>query len=232
MARNDSTQDSKGSGVNVSKPDRKAGGTIVPIIVAIIGAIASLGVARITATNSAKPAAIEAVGAELGVLVGTIITSVVPPEELPNVDIGLKGFDPQKARWVPADGRTVAGSRYAVLYQKTTVPDLRGLFLRGLNRSEMNLVRTDMFAAPNDSGRVAGYQPQMDSLQMHSHRYEVGGGSAHHGGTFAGVEGDNTYASARILEPMTIDREKNGDVRTDVETRPKNAAVFYYIRIN
>jgi hypothetical protein len=37
---------------------------------------------------------------------------------------------PEAAKWVLCDGRNVAGSRYATVTGQTTVPDLRGAFIR------------------------------------------------------------------------------------------------------
>lgn len=48
--------------------------------------------------------------------------------------------------WVLADGRSVTGSRYATLTGKTTIPDLRGVTLRGKNNG-----RSDGYENPSFS---------------------------------------------------------------------------------
>jgi len=214
----------------MSNGESHKSGIVVPIIVALIGALASIAVAWITATQSAKPVAREAVGDELAVLVGTVIVSLVPPEKLAEISEDSRGLNPTKARWLPADGRDVLGSRYAEFIE-TSVPDLRGLFLRGLNRSEQGRVRSGEVAALDDATRKPG-SPQSAAIQGHGHKYEIGAkeGDRYYDGAFSGVTGTGKYSWGRILEPTTID--EYGNVRIDVEPRPKNAAVFYDVRLN
>ena len=99
------------------------------ILVALISAVASIGVAFLTANPVARSVAESTVRdtvADLkGVPVGTIIASMLPPAEF---------LQEMGDMWVPADGRNAKPDR---LYYKITgnsaVPDLRGLFLRGMN---------------------------------------------------------------------------------------------------
>jgi hypothetical protein len=58
--------------------------------------------------------------------IGTIIASMLQFEKFQNVAGNT---------WKPADGRKVSTtSKYATLTGNTTLPDLRGMFLRGLNQ--------------------------------------------------------------------------------------------------
>ena len=67
-----------------------------------------------------------------GVPIGTVLTSVLTPEEFAQLS-GERGFDPRASAWALADGRSVEGSRFTTITLRRTVPDLRGLFLRGHN---------------------------------------------------------------------------------------------------
>lgn len=60
--------------------------------------------------------------------------------------------------WKPADGRKVsAKSKYATLTGNTTLPDLRGMFLRGLNQFDpVKGPRRDKYKDPDGSRRKAG----------------------------------------------------------------------------
>jgi hypothetical protein len=134
-------------------------------------------------------------------------------------------FDPATSKWALADGRDVSGSAFANLTGESTVPDLRGLFLRGLNAG-----RADGNQDPDGSGRVPGGL-QLDQLQGHGHTHELMGSTIPFGpGTFYGTYGSNSFTSGRIREPATLDAY--GTVRFGTETRVRNAGVYYYVRIN
>ena len=237
--------------------DKKAPDRLTPIVVAIVGAIASVLVAWITATAAARPAAqkvvvsevseqqtrlgnvdqqlkdLERQTSELSIVlqhplpIGTVVPSLIPPGRFPAASGDSAGFDPTRVRWVPADGRSVAGSKFAAQIA-SAVPDLRGLFLRGINQSEEGMVRSDAYADP-DGIRRAG-EAQADAFQIHGHKHEQGDGPDNPAGTFKGVNGNNVYMNGRIQEPAAI--RDSGEPRVARETRPKNAAVYYYVRIN
>jgi hypothetical protein len=160
--------------------------------------------------------------------VGTIVASFLTMEQfLAATD--KRAWKSATSRWSPADGREVPGSAFAFATSKARVPDLRGMFLRGLNASEPNVVRTDEYADPEANRQVGSLQ--RDAFQGHGHRYENSGTTAHNpNGTFMGVNGNNDFSGVRILEPKTIDIY--GPVRAGKETRPTNIAVYYYVRIN
>ena len=62
--------------------------------------------------------------------------------------------------WVLADGRDVTGSTYATVTGNTTIPDLRGQFLRGLD--------TAASVDPDGASRTLGHE-QDDAVQQHKH---------------------------------------------------------------
>ena len=169
--------------------------------------------------------------------VGTIIASMLEFEKFQSV-VGNA--------WKPADGRKVSSkSKYAKLTGNATLPDLRGMFLRGLNQFDpIRGPRHDKYMDPDGSGRKAG-KPQNDATSLpknknnpfkgiaasagdHSHVYfkalRVGGRSgaeerASSEASTTGSAGDHTH---------TVLITSGGDS----ETRPVNIAVFYYIKID
>ena len=151
----------------------------VEIWVAVIGALASVAVAFITAYFQAKPAAAVALnekaahveklqkdiaslkeeGAALKpVPVGTIVASMLSPHQM-NEEAG--------SLWVPADGRNSLPTwSYTRLTGETKVPDLRGMFLRGVNDSDEGM-RNDGKQDP-DGQRKPGTD-QGDGIAAHGH---------------------------------------------------------------
>lgn len=142
--------------------------------------------------------------------VGSIISSISPPEKFSNL-IGETDF--AIVKWVLADGRAIPGSKYSTLIG-TTVPDLRGMFLRGLNAG-----RNDGKEDPDGVDRVPGSY-QGDTLKEHSHDYKTAG---FHYRSFKGDDG---------RPRPVIEGAGKTDFTGDLETRPKNVAVYFYIKIN
>lgn len=142
---------------------------------------------------------------------GTIITSMLDPLIMESA--GVKD-------WVLADGREVPGSDYEKLTNRKRVPDLRGLFLRGIN-----VTRNDEWKDP-EGERTPG-EIQREEYKSHSHRI--------------GTSGTDTYSmapggAAQILAHFLNDIYSGGSPKqTEVsggqETRPNNAAVYFYIKI-
>ena len=140
--------------------------------------------------------------------------------------VGDEGsFDYKQSIWVPADGREVPGSKYASEIS-TRVPDLRGLFIRGLNRTEPDRDRltepgSSKWADPDGKNRQPG-SLQVDSLATHRHE----------------TPGAHQVAAGRSYWVLSHDVANTTQPRTTTfwhgreETRPKNAAMFYYIKIN
>ena len=120
----------------------------------------------------------------------------------------LKQIDTSNGFWVLADGRT-ATTEYFQATGKADVPDLRGLFLRGLNAG-----REDGREDPEGAGRTAG-DYQADTLKSHTHLDQLGTGN---GGLYSG----GSYG-----ESMTKSTSATGGA----ETRPRNAAVYWYVKV-
>ena len=142
--------------------------------------------------------------------IGTIIASMLPPEKL----------EKQYGRiWVLADGSRVSQSTsYVKITGKSVLPDLRGVFIRGLN-----LGRQDGKEDPNGANRKSGdYQP--DDFKSHTHQERPAGS----GQWFELYKRQGSWGNERdgnILGPQT--GPKGGS-----ETRPKIIAVYYYIKVN
>lgn len=142
---------------------------------------------------------------------GTVIASMLNPLIMESA--GVKD-------WVLADGRDVSGSDYEKLTNRKRVPDLRGLFLRGINAN-----RNDEWIDP--AGERMPGEIQREEYKSHSHRI--------------GTSGTDTYnmaqggAAQRLAHFLNDIYSGGGPKQTDVsggpETRPNNAAVYFYIKI-
>ncbi|MBI3134451.1 MAG: hypothetical protein HYZ14_07205 [Bacteroidetes bacterium] len=152
--------------------------------------------------------------------VGTIISSLVNYDKFRDIVNDPLGFQKNKSKWSPADGRKVDTSKYASYLQVEKVPDLRGLFLRGLNKFDENesSAVNDSQKDSDGSNRNAG-SFQNDEFKSHDHRFmsPITGAKVAH--TSDGGVRANFAESTTVLSGGT-------------ETRPKNSAVYYYIKIN
>ena len=169
--------------------------------------------------------------------IGTIIASMLEFKKFQNVAGNA---------WKPADGRKVsAKSKYAKLTGNKTLPDLRGLFLRGLNQFDpVKGPRRDKYKDPDGSRRKAG-KPQEDATSLpknkknpfkgnavsagdHSHIYFKARSEGGRSGSLdrASSEAGNTGSSGDHTHTVLI------TAGGDSETRPVNIAVFYYIKID
>lgn len=132
-------------------------------------------------------------------------------------------FDASNSKWALADGRNVSGSGYATLSGNANLPDLRGVFLRGINGS-----RADGLGDP-DGNRAAGVY-QSDQFRNHNHTngsfaylVRIGGPNTT---AFLGDSNNTTGTEYDVLNSGAM-QAAGGN-----ETRPRNVAVYYYVRIN
>lgn len=102
------------------------------------------------------------------------------------------------------------------------------MFLRGLNYSERNRLRNDGMEDPEGKGRSAG-DFQADELKAHDHangqfnqvlRTSAPGADATAHGT------DATRGEPQLDKSAPMEKGKG------LETRPRNTAVYYYVKIN
>lgn len=121
--------------------------------------------------------------------------------------------------WVLADGRSVAGSKFATLFGSSTLPDLRGVFLRGKNNS-----RSD--GKQNPDGEVALGVYSADKFTSHTHDAAY----IFRTTTLTNLDGAtfNAGGNANYLGRTTSPTAAQGGN----ETAGKNVTVNYFIKIN
>lgn len=157
--------------------------------------------------------------------VGTIIPSVLPwPQFIQTVN-DMAAYNPNVNKWAPCDARSIAGSELARLGGGTHTPDLRGMFIRGLNRfasdepDPVSKKRQD----PNTKRKVGSFQPE--NVGDHSHGFY----QASRGGTTTADKGGDRKGLWHDGSPTNNTKTHSNP---SGEVRPKNVAVFYYIKIN
>ncbi|MDJ1498815.1 hypothetical protein QNI19_38150 [Cytophagaceae bacterium DM2B3-1] len=157
--------------------------------------------------------------------VGTIISSYLNFQQFSivtnnNDASGINTWQSQYSKWCPCDGRPVPNSNFQRVTSTNNVPDLRGVFLRALNQFDPNSsTPTNNQQLDPMSGRTVGSY-QADEFKSHTHEYNV----PHDQGSTYWVRWWGA-GDAKALQQTT--QASGGD-----ETRPKNIAVYYYIRIN
>ena len=160
--------------------------------------------------------------------VGTIISSTLTPEEFAKSISEDLGGDYRERKWVLADGREVLGTQYAILTNNRPLPDLRGVFLRGLDpKSTRKVGSLENSATALPRKGFTGITSTSNEITLRqagtiteSERFNVGGRDY----SIHNPPSDFTIPATSFT--VTI----NGG--GDTETRPKNVAVFYYIKIN
>ena len=194
------------------------------IMVATISAISAIVIALITTYGTIAVSAPEAkkVKDELKEIsdlrliknlpIGTIVPSMLRPTEFAKA---VGDLERGTIEWVLADGqKDITNSRYGQLSGKTTTPDLRGVFLRGMNVNG---------GKDPEQNRTAGhYQP--DALQQHYHMMKAIDISWDGEGQGVRSAPNNKFIGGTVTDVT--------NARTADETRPKNVAVYFYIKIN
>ncbi len=140
--------------------------------------------------------------------------------------------------WLPCDGQTVERDRYPRLWAaigaawgpgnaNTTfhLPDLRGVFLRGVNGNRTDSLRddpSDRFSlVGGNSGSVGSFQ--MDAFKRHSHTFK-------RAGSYTETGTQNAIFANNAVGVQHDRREEINEEGHPIETRPKNAAVNYIIK--
>jgi hypothetical protein len=194
-------------------------GGLVSVVVAIITAIAQT---KSTLADERPKIVEEArIGLSItGVPIGTVVASMLAPRDFARLVGDNTNFDTRTAQWVPADGRPVSGSKYASA-ATSTAPDLRGVFVRGLNYSEPDRDRSRQEPqwADTDPERRPG-SLQSDSLQQHAVVFP---------GRHQVLTGNTGFWT---LSPQVYNGAASVPVTGDRETRPRNIALFHYVKIN
>lgn len=163
---------------------------------------------------------------------GSIVAFGGPKDKVPQGWLACDGtlYDRTKPQFKPlfeVIGTTWGGdgaNRFAV-------PDLRGLFLRGVSEStdvdpEKDLrepSRRDLNAQGNQKNEVGSKQP--DRVGDHTHRQEY---PNYHSSDR--VAGGGNYRRV-MLEEWNAERSVKSQTPQPTETRPKNAYVYYIIKL-
>ncbi|BBO84109.1 hypothetical protein DSCO28_46750 [Desulfosarcina ovata subsp. sediminis] len=166
--------------------------------------------------------------------IGTIIPSMLEPVSFAMTVGDLPKFDPEKCKWVLADGQLIVEtSLYGKLTKKKKTPDLRGMFLRGMNEG-----RNDGYEDPEN--RSAG-DFQADAFPEHGHEttaISFQKNVSDKGSVYKWGKGDLGYTSDGDADMIHAEVTKVVGENVNVadkmrpETRPKNVAVYFYIKIN
>jgi hypothetical protein len=125
----------------------------------------------------------------------------------------------EASKWALADGRNVTGSKYATLTGNSTIPDLRGAYMRmaGVNNAKANW----------DGGTLATFQEDSTAGPKNPFRLGKDVYNTNISASWSGGDGVlSTYHGA--VDPRYDTISRGGDS----ETRPKTYAVNYFIKIN
>ncbi|MGB5988869.1 MAG: tail fiber protein, partial [Marinifilaceae bacterium] len=139
--------------------------------------------------------------------------------------------------WMLCDGSIFNGTTYSELQAvlgSTTLPDLRGVFLRGLDSGRgldigrtFRSLQTDALKAHNHSGTTS-----VNGSHTHTQYRSDGGGG---GGALHGYGGDNIGRIAISSNAMAAGGNHSHTLNInntgEIETRPVNVSVNYIIRV-
>lgn len=120
--------------------------------------------------------------------------------------------------WALCQGQSIAGSKLADATGAKTVPDLRGVFLRGRNDGRFPTTGKTAVA----EHELGAYTP--DSVGPHQHKIMVPGEESQP----AGADISSTISPHAAVEESSLVRSYDGAT----ETQPKNVTVNYYCKIN
>lgn len=121
--------------------------------------------------------------------------------------------------WILADGRSVGGSEYETITGDGSVPDLRGIFLRGKNNGRTT-------SEGNSAGDVSLGTFSSDAFAAHTHLTNSTLITDTSPANTGDIEKDEGSEFSRTNNPNT------GSQGSGTETKPRNVTVNYFIRIN
>jgi hypothetical protein len=176
-------------------------------------------------TAVSEKAEIKRKGAVQGDLpLGTIISSYLTWNQFQKVTENNKEsggtWKSESSIWSPCDGRSVPNSKFASETSLTSVPELRGLFLRGMNDfvfEDREIVIGGNNERDPEPRKLGSFQ--IDTFRTHAHQYETNKA----GNSNSGTGNDPAKKSFTVATSTSSG---------DAETRPKNVAICYYIKIN
>lgn len=169
--------------------------------------------------------------------IGTVIASYLNFEQFNTVTKNNEKspggiWTSNKSKWSPCDGRPVPNSKFQTFTSQSLIPDLRGIFIRGLNTFDPYQPVAAMTGDRGDwDSRIVGSY-QSDSFQGHKHIDQD------NIAIFYGKESPNTPKQRYNVTGSPANNTAGsvnagyGIPRITNETRPKNVSLYYYIRIN
>ena len=125
--------------------------------------------------------------------------------------------------WVLADGSSCTGTKYASVTGATTLPDMRGRFLRGKSHASGN----------NPDGDLALGTYTADRTGPHNHQQTARLGTSSVDAFIpagVGIAGVNTINATNVTENSS--GALNTKNNTGTETAPRSITVNIFIRIN
>lgn len=183
--------------------------------------------------------------------IGTIVTSIL---DFDNFSISTNNHDRHAFKiysselsfWAPCDGRLIKNSDLARLLRKDSLPNLRGVFLRGLNSfgGSTTDIPNDIFDEKFDPDNRQVGSRQTGSTKLPTNPFIVSADGSEHSHSMTVTDCHQQLQFDKIYSGQdqgctTSEVSTNGNGRHthridggDIETRPVNVAVNYYIRIN
>jgi hypothetical protein len=165
-------------------------------------------------------------------IVGSIQTSWLNETQF-RTALGLNSSEDHK--WVLADGRNVAGSRFQTITGLANVPDLRGAYLRMAGQNSNNQPDWNGEALRGFQGWMTGRSRTAmtgvtNNTGSHNHQWGSDSRQSKGGGDYMIVDGWDVkrYTSDAGNHTHTVNINGGGDR----ETRPNSFSVNYFIKIN
>jgi len=149
--------------------------------------------------------------------IGTIIASTFEP----------KIFEDRNPGWKLANGTDVdSETGYALVTNSVKLPDLRGVFLRG-----MNVGLTGTYADP-ENDRVAGLRQQAQ-YPSHDHRFRavINGHPSSDNGRFSTAYGYIVHDKSPTGRSDRREHINVSSAGAGQDLRPDNVAVYFYIYV-
>jgi hypothetical protein len=133
--------------------------------------------------------------------------------------------------WVLMDGRSVTGSTYSTVTGSNTIPDARGMVLRGKNNG-----RSDGSQNPDGDSSLGAYQGDLFGQHQHTGRgntfdagFPLAGGQAGLAtDSGLGINANSGGVGGTRVRPTTAAYDPSGGN----ETRMRNITVNHFIKIN
>jgi hypothetical protein len=131
--------------------------------------------------------------------------------------------------WVLADGRSATGTRYNSITGSSTIPDLRGVFLRGKNNS-----RSDGNQDPAGEQTLGTYESDQNKAHTHFTVYDGIENTSFGTGTPIAKQRTGSTADANYNLGGQTNTANIGLTTSDGgnDSRPRSVVINWFIKIN